>query len=85
MLEVKLPFVMDETLRCYLCNAFWGGILSAYQNMEEWIVEHYIQMFYVSNRFILNTNQIESQLNYYGGWSEPMKLFEQQIVRLGDI
>ena len=34
MLEVKLPFVMDETLRCYLCNAFWGGILSAYQNME---------------------------------------------------
>jgi hypothetical protein len=85
MLEVKLPFVMDETLRCYLCNAFWGGILSAYQNMEEWIVEHYIQMFYVSNRFILNTNQIESQLNYYGGWSEPMKLFEQQLVRLGDI
>ena len=48
-------------------------------------MEHYIQMFYVSNRFILNTNQIESQLNYYGGWSEPMKLFEQQLVRLGDI
>lgn len=82
---IKLPFSIDETLRCYLCNAFFGGILSTYDNMEGWIVEHYIQMFYVSNRNILHSRYLESQINYYGGWTEPLALFERCLYSISSI
>ncbi len=78
--KVNLPFMIDETLQCYISNAFFGGVLSAFNNMEEWIAEHYIQMFYVSDRFVLNTDKLESQINYYGAWSEPIQLFECQYI-----
>lgn len=79
---IKLPFVIDETLRCYLCNAFFGGILSSYENMEGWIIEHYIQMFYVGNRKVLHSNYLESQINYYGGWTDPLQLFDRCLYSI---
>lgn len=82
---IKLPFVIDETVRCYLCNAFFGGILSSYKNMEGWIVEHYIQMFYVDNRKILHSDYLESQINYYGGWTDPLPLFHRQLYSIPSI
>lgn len=82
---IKLPFVKDETLRCYLCNAFWGGVLSSYVNMEGWIIEHYVQMFYVSNRKVLHSDYLESQINYYGGWTEPMSLFDRHLYNINSI
>ena len=76
---LTLPFVLDNTVKCYLCNAFFGGILSSYKNMEGWIIEHYIQLFYVGKRKVLHSTQIESQINYYGAWTEPMELFEKEL------
>mgnify|MGYP007110278920 CR=1 FL=1 len=57
---IKLSLVINDTLRCYLCNGFLGGIFSSYENMEPWIVEHYIQMFYVFNREVLHSEYIET-------------------------
>lgn len=81
----ELPFVLDDTLKCYMYNAFFGGILSAYENMEGWIVEHYIQLCYTGNKYVLNSDEQEAQITFYGGWTEPMQLFEYNTYNLNDV
>lgn len=81
----ELPFVLDDTLKCHMHNAYFGGILSAYENMEGWIVEHYIQLCYTGDKYVLNSDNQEALVTFYGGWTDPMQLFDYSTYNLHDV
>lgn len=73
-MKKELPINIQHRINNQLCNAGFLCILLAYENMENWLYEHYIQLYYSFNKCVLSSKQKEMFLDFYGGWTEPREM-----------
>lgn len=74
-----LPFRMNENLESNLYNTFFRGILWTYKNLEGWIMEHNIQLYFKIKKNICNSNEIIN-INNKEKWDEARELFTVQYL-----
>ncbi len=73
-MKKELPINVQHKINNQLCNAGFLCILLVYENMEKWLYEHYVQLYYSPNKCILSSKQKEMFLDFYGGWTEPREM-----------
>ncbi|SFR76021.1 hypothetical protein [Anaeromicropila populeti] len=80
-----LPIEVQHKINNQLCNAGFLCILLAYKNMYEWFYEHYVQLYFSSNKRVLYSEYYEMFLDFYGGWTDPRELFKVSTLNRKDV
>lgn len=76
--EKELYLKLRKEFDTYVCDSFFGNIISSYENIEPWIYEFYIslQLEKAAPNPVFVTDTI---LKFTGGWTAPERKFEYQV------
>ncbi|KGE17103.1 hypothetical protein [Paenibacillus wynnii] len=81
----ELPIKIKHKINNQLCNAGFLCVILAYDNMQTWFYEHYVQLYYSFNKKVLSSKHKEMFLDFYGGWTEPRELFDINSLNRKDV
>lgn len=79
---MELALKTMEEFGCYVCDGFFGNVMSSYDETKPWIYEFYLslQINVGENKTILSEiGEMEykkSELHYCGFWTGPQKCFD---------
>lgn len=81
-LIMELPLKVSEEFSCYVCDGFFGNVLSSYNETRPWVYEFYLslELKLGENKSILSEigerEYRKSELHYCGFWTGPQTLFD---------